>query len=98
MIHINFTLSYIELYFMSINTIAFLVYGYDKLQALRAKKYLSRVSEVRLYLLSFIGGSIGAFIAMILFRHKIKKFSFMWKFIFIVILQIICLYYFKLKV
>lgn len=88
MIHINFTLSYIELALLLINILAFILYAYDKLQALKVSRNTSRVPEMRLLLLTLLGGSIGALFAMLLFRHKIKKASFMIKYFLIVILQI----------
>ena len=86
MINIHFTLSYIELYLILINVIAFTLYGYDKLQAISSTgaKKLSRVPEIRLLLFALIGGSAGAILSMILFRHKIKKWSFMWKYLVVV--------------
>jgi len=95
MININFTLSYIELYLIVVNIFSFLLYGFDKLQAVRNSKNIKRVSENKLFFSSFIGGSLGSIIAMFLFRHKIKKLSFILKFIFIVVLQVAVIYYFK---
>jgi len=79
-------LNYLIIYFIFINIVAFSIYGIDKYLALKDKR---RVSEYSLLLLSFVGGSIGAFVSMILFRHKIKKVSFMIKYIVIVIFQCI---------
>jgi uncharacterized membrane protein YsdA (DUF1294 family) len=93
MININFSLTYIEIYLITINIFAFLLYGFDKLQAIRSSKKIRRVSELRLLISSFIGGSIGALVSMLLFRHKIKKFSFMWKFISIQLIQAVAIYY-----
>ena len=89
MIHIDFTLRYIELYLIIINFFAFALYSFDKLQAIRLDKNISRVPELRLLFFTFIGGTVGSILAMIFFRHKIKKFSFLWKFIVVIILQII---------
>ena len=93
MININFSLSYIELYLISINITGFIVYGYDKFQAVLTTKNIQRVSEKTLLTLTFIGATIGAIIAMFLFNHKIKKKSFMIKFIVVVLLQVIAVYY-----
>ena len=95
MIHINLTISYIEIYIILINIITFTIYGIDKLRAIIKSSY-NRVSENKLLLLSLIGGVIGAIISMLFFRHKIKKLSFMVKFIIVLIIQSSLLYYLKL--
>ncbi len=88
MIHIDFTLTYLQAYLVAINSISFILYAYDKLLALSNSKNISRVSENRLLLSTLIGGSIGSLLSMIIFRHKIKKASFMIKFSIVVIVQI----------
>ncbi len=93
MININFTLSYLEIYLLSINIFSFGLYGYDKLQAIRDKKDIQRISEQTLLNIALMGGTIGATLSMILFRHKIKKLSFMIKFIVVVLVQISISYY-----
>ena len=57
-------------YLYSINIIAFVVYGMDKLLA---KLRSWRVPEVGLLFLAAIGGSVGTYVAMQLFRHKSIK-------------------------
>jgi len=89
MIHISFTLSYFELYLIIINLMALILYGYDKFQAIKSSKNISRVSENKLLLITLLGGTIGALLSMLIFRHKIKKPSFMIKFSIVVILQAI---------
>ena len=94
MITINFSLTYVELYLIFINIFTAILYGIDKLKAINnTKNNISRVSENTLFIFAFIGGSIGAIISMILFRHKIKKLSFMIKFISITIVQSGLIYY-----
>ena len=93
MININFSLSYLELYLISINLIGFLVYSYDKLQAIRTSKNISRVSEIVLLSIALAGATIGAIVSMFIFRHKIKKLSFMIKFIVVVLLQVVSFYF-----
>lgn len=70
------------------------MYGYDKLQALKNLTSIQRVSEIKLLLSSLLGGTIGSIISMVLFRHKIKKASFIIKFLLIVILQIIAIFFY----
>jgi uncharacterized membrane protein YsdA (DUF1294 family) len=57
----------IIIYGIVINLIAFAMYGIDKLQARRGGR---RTPERTLLILSAIGGSMGAIIAMQLLRHK----------------------------
>nr|WP_283246011.1 DUF1294 domain-containing protein [Bacillus suaedae] len=69
-----------------INVIGFSVMGIDKQ---RAKKGQYRISERTLFLFALIGGSIGVFTGMNLFRHKTKKRSFSLGLPMIIIAQII---------
>lgn len=78
------------------NIFAFVLYGYDKIRALSNNRDIQRVPEVRLLLSSLLGGSAGSLIAMFLFRHKIKKTSFVMKFVSVIILQLaVILFYIK---
>lgn len=56
-----------------INVLAFLLYGIDKL---KAKTHSWRIPENVLLLVAFAGGSLGALLAMFLFRHKTKHKKF----------------------
>ena len=62
-------------YLTIINAVAFIVYGIDKYKAKKAKW---RISEATLLMLAVLGGSIGAWIAMRVWRHKTmhKKFKY----------------------
>lgn len=86
MIDINFTFSYFAVYIIGVSLIAFILYSYDKLLAIRNS--ISRVSENKLLLTALIGGTIGALLSMFIFRHKIKKTSFMIKFSLVGIIQV----------
>lgn len=77
-------------FFIVINIITFLVFGYDKWLAKNNRK---RISEFNLLLLAGIGGIIGGVLGMNLFRHKTNKFSFILVFYSILILQIVLLYF-----
>ncbi len=94
MIHIDFTLTYFHIYLISSNLIAFILYAYDKLQALRNSRNISRVSENKLLFSTIIGGTVGSLLSMLMFRHKIKKPSFMIKFSLVVILQAFAIYFY----
>ena len=56
-----------------VNLAAFILYGCDKAYA---KKGARRVPEKVLLLWAWLGGSIGAFLGMQIFRHKTKKPKF----------------------
>lgn len=71
--------------FLIINGIAFILTGYDKYLAKAQKR---RIPEKTLLSFVAFGGTIGAGIAILIFRHKTSKPSFLWKYFGIVLLQI----------
>jgi len=71
-------------YIISISICAFLITAYDKYLA---KNQKSRIPEKTLLSFVFIGGTIGSVLAILTFRHKISKRSFLFKFFGIVIMQ-----------
>jgi len=75
-------------YLVVVNIWTFLLYVYDKRQAV---KNLDRVSERKLHFYTLIGGGIGATLAMVLARHKIQKNSFMVRYYLIMLLWIVWL-------
>ncbi len=64
---------YLLYYICGINAVALIAYGIDKLKAIKES---SRISIVFLLLLAAIGGSVGAFLGMIIFHHKTRKSYF----------------------
>lgn len=60
-------------YFIIINVTTAIVYGLDKLCAI---KNWWRVPEITLLGVALIGGSVGALLSMMLFRHKTKHLKF----------------------
>lgn len=60
-------------YLLVINLLAFGMYGLDKR---KASKGLWRISEARLLLVAALGGSVGAWLGMRVFRHKTRKMKF----------------------
>ena len=89
-------LSILYSYFIGINVIAFVFYGYDKRQAINNG---ARVPEIILHVLALFGGTPGVFLGQIFFRHKTKKLRFRIVFLLIVLLQVIvgCYYWFFLR-
>ena len=66
-------MKYFYLYLLAVNLVAFLVFGWDKLMAKLEKR---RVPERTLFLLAGLGGSVGAWMGMQVFRHKTRHTSF----------------------
>ncbi|MBR4649237.1 MAG: DUF1294 domain-containing protein [Bacteroidaceae bacterium] len=60
-------------YLLAENVLTFIVYGVDKWKAQRGRW---RVPEATLMGLAALGGSVGAWLAMQLFRHKTQKKKF----------------------
>ena len=60
-------------YLLGINIFSFIIYGVDKLLAV---KKLFRVSEYSLFILTIFGGGIGSLLGMKVFHHKTKKLVF----------------------
>ena len=78
------------IYFGIINFITFIVFAIDKVNA---QEHRSRIKIVTLLGLSFIGGSIGALLAIYLLHHKTKKDYFTVGISIIMIMQVIVLFY-----
>ncbi len=72
-----------------INFSSFICFGRDKR---KAKKNHHRISEKSLLLLTFIGGTIGSVLGMLIFNHKTGKKSFIFKILAIISIQILTLY------
>jgi uncharacterized membrane protein YsdA (DUF1294 family) len=81
--HLPVTLS--GLYLLGIGMITFMQYGWDKRQA---KKHKRRIPEKRLHLLALAGGTPGAFLGQLFFRHKTQKKGFQVVFAGIVLIQL----------
>ena len=62
------------IYLLIVNAIAFTAYGIDKRRAQQGAH--QRIPERMLILLAAIGGSIGAYCAMRLWRHKTQHIKF----------------------
>ncbi len=71
---------------INFNLVIFLLYAYDKFAAI---KNMQRIPEIQLHLCSLFLSTPGAFLGQRIFNHKLKKSSFMIKYWFITILQLI---------
>jgi len=61
------------IYLLGINLLAFILYGIDKRRAIKDKW---RIPESTLLGIAIVGGAVGAWTAMQLFRHKTKHWTF----------------------
>ncbi len=64
----------INIYLIIINIITFILYGIDKIFAI---KNMWRISEKTLIYFAILGGALGAILGMYLFRHKTKTPKFL---------------------
>ncbi len=75
----------LSIYFVLINIITFFAYGFDKMKSRGDGR---RTPEKTLWLLTLLGGSPAALLAMHYFRHKTKKISFQAIIIIIIVVQV----------
>ncbi|GLX70763.1 DUF1294 domain-containing protein [Paenibacillus glycanilyticus] len=78
------------IYWIVINFIAFALMGMDKSYARHKKR---RIPEKRLFGISAIGGALGAWIGMQVWRHKTKHTSFRVGIPLLFVLNLVILYY-----
>ena len=83
-------LKIVIIYLVVVNIAGFLMMGIDKL---KAKKNAWRVPEKTLFAVSIIGGSIGTWAGMYVFRHKTKHWYFVIGMPMILVLQIVAIWY-----
>jgi uncharacterized membrane protein YsdA (DUF1294 family) len=75
----------IAAYFLLVNLIGFGSMGIDKRKAVKGT---FRIPEANLFIIALIGGSIGSICGMYTFRHKTRKWYFVYGMPTILILQI----------
>ena len=78
------------IYLVIMNLYGFLIMGVDKN---RAVKHAWRIPEKVLFLSSILGGSIGTWAGMYVFRHKTNHWYFVLGMPLILFLQIVILVY-----
>ncbi|WP_426278396.1 DUF1294 domain-containing protein [Chryseobacterium sp. S-02] len=81
-------------YLLIINLFSFIIFGLDKRNSVFHRR---RIPETSLLGISFLGGSIGSIAAIVIFRHKISKTSFLLKFGGIMLIQMALIYFFEKK-
>lgn len=72
-------------YLLFLNILGFALMGIDKRKAIKGA---FRIPEATLFIVAFIGGSIGSIAGMYTFRHKTRHFSFVYGMPAILLLQI----------
>ena len=82
--------TYILLYLTAINLFGLLLCGYDKSAA---KKGKWRTPERHFFIISLLGGAIGVILGMKLFRHKTKHWYFVFGIPFILLVQILSVFF-----
>lgn len=85
-------MKYVMIYLVVINVITFSLYGSDKK---RARWDRRRIPEKVLLGLAAVGGSVGAWMGMKVYRHKIRKWKFIIGVPLILILQILAISYYS---
>ena len=91
MAFIKAKMDYLFYYFLIVNIFGFFQIAYDKRQAIKGKR---RISERSLLGIVLLGGTVGSGLAMLIFRHKTAKTSYILQFFGIVVLQMLITYYF----
>lgn len=76
----------ISAYIFIVNLIGFAIMGIDKRKAVKGA---FRIPEATLFVVALIGGSIGSLCGMYTFRHKTRKWYFVYGMPAILILQIL---------
>lgn len=78
------------IYMLAINIVTLIAFAIDKIAAL---EHRSRIRIVTLLGMSFLGGSIGALVAMYAFHHKTKKDYFSTGVPLIMLMQVAVIFY-----
>ena len=79
---------FIAIYIIAVNLVTFVTYGIDKYKSIKRKW---RISEATLLTMAVIGGSIGAWTGLKVWRHKTmhKKFTIGIPIVFVIHLFIV---------
>jgi uncharacterized membrane protein YsdA (DUF1294 family) len=82
----------IVIFLLFVNSVGLLFMYIDKE---KAKKGKWRIPEKRLWMVAFIGGAVGTYIGMYMFRHKTKHAMFKYGMPTIILLQVSIYLYLK---
>ena len=78
-------MDFLQYYLIIVNAIGLFIMPIDKENA---KNGWQRVSEITLLTIAFLGGSLGMYVGMYIFKHKTKKPVFKIGVLFLVIFHI----------
>lgn len=81
---------FIFAYYTVMNMVGFLVMLFDKRKAMYHKR---RTKESSIFIISLLGGALGVFLAMHMFRHKTRHNSFVYGIPAILIVHILLISY-----
>lgn len=81
--------SFVGSYLLILNMIGFVMMGIDKRKAIKGA---FRIPEATLFIVALIGGSVGSICGMYAFRHKTRKWRFVYGMPLIFIVQIALLF------
>ena len=84
-------IKYLIIYLVIMNIIGFFIMAVDKH---KAKKHAWRIPEKILFLASLVGGSIGTWAGMYVFRHKTKHWYFVIGMPLILVLHVVLVLHF----
>jgi len=84
-------MKYLIIYLIIMNIIGFFIMAIDKH---KAKKHTWRIPEKMLFLTSLVGGSIGTWAGMYVFRHKTKHWYFVIGMPLILVLHVVLILHF----
>lgn len=85
-------INYLKYYFILVNFLGFLFMYIDKEKAKSGKW---RIKESTLLSIALIGGSLGSYAGMKLFRHKTKHAKFKYGIPFIILIQLLIFLYWR---
>ena len=84
----------LSIYLLLMNLISFVLSYFDKRAAINHRW---RIPEKTLFLSAILGGSLGLYLSMKIFRHKTKHLSFMLGVPAILMIQLIVVWFFFIK-
>jgi len=75
---------------VALNIFCFFLVKIDKI---KAKRHQWRIPERTFFILAFLGGALGVYSGMRLFRHKTKHIYFSWGMVLLIVFHGAIIYY-----